>query len=306
MTADKSQQKASILYIAGFGRSGSTILSLFLGMHPSMFAVGEINWLFDLWQRQKKRCGCGERLRNCTFWGKVREHFVDALPQISLKDAARITLQCERLNPLGYQGNDEYAVIWQQIINSVSEISQSPIIIDSSKSAINSINRPVALSKACGFDVKLVYLLRDPRAVNWSTMRIRRDRIKHTGVIGDTWDTGKTLTHWLLTDRQVRSRLDQFPMSTIVRYEEFISHPTITLQQMERDLDLDLSYLIKLVEAKKPLRSEHMLGGDSTRLQDEVYLRPDSQEWRRNLPSLSRYMTEWTFRVFKHPYVSLD
>ncbi len=306
MAADENRQKVSVLYIAGFGRSGSTILSLLLGMHPSMFAVGEVNWLFDLWQRKKTRCGCRERLRNCSFWGEVREHFTEALPQISLEDAARITRQCERLSPLGYQVSDEYVAIWQQIIHSVSEISQCPIIIDSSKTAINSINRPQTLSKACNFDVKLVYLLRDPRAVNWSTMRLHRARVKHTGVLGDTWDTGKTIAHWLLTDRQVRSRLDQFPATTIVRYEEFVSHPTATLQQMQQDLDLDLSYLINIVEAKKPLRSEHMLGGDLVRTKDEVYLHPDSQGWRKNLPPLSRHMTEWTFRVFKHPYISLD
>lgn len=60
-----------VLYIAGWGRSGTTILDNVLGAYASVFSVGE---LYFLWQRglgQNRHCGCGEPLPSCPLWREV-------------------------------------------------------------------------------------------------------------------------------------------------------------------------------------------------------------------------------------------
>ena len=46
MTVEKSEDPG-ILYIAGYGRSGSTLLDSLLNDHPSIFGGGEMMWLFQ-------------------------------------------------------------------------------------------------------------------------------------------------------------------------------------------------------------------------------------------------------------------
>ena len=59
-----------VLYIAGLGRSGSTILQNVLGELESFFPGGEI---CSIGQRyvQKRLCGCKKPLAECDVWKRV-------------------------------------------------------------------------------------------------------------------------------------------------------------------------------------------------------------------------------------------
>ena len=61
-----------ILYIAGAGRSGSTLLERLLGQLPACVAVGEAR---HLWREDPTtaRCGCGRVLTECDHWRAVIE-----------------------------------------------------------------------------------------------------------------------------------------------------------------------------------------------------------------------------------------
>ena len=43
----------TIIYIAGYGRSGSTVLDIMLGDHPRIFSGGELTYLFDDYKRAR-------------------------------------------------------------------------------------------------------------------------------------------------------------------------------------------------------------------------------------------------------------
>jgi len=61
-----------VIYIAGSGRSGSTIMERALGEMPGFVNVGE---LIDLARRagDGERCGCGMAFTDCPFWMGVGE-----------------------------------------------------------------------------------------------------------------------------------------------------------------------------------------------------------------------------------------
>ena len=64
-----SDQK--VLYIGGFGRSGSTLVERILGQLPGFCSAGEIVFL---WQRgliDGQLCGCGVPVPECEFWSRV-------------------------------------------------------------------------------------------------------------------------------------------------------------------------------------------------------------------------------------------
>ena len=62
-----------IVYIAGSGHSGSTLLDRMLGQHPEIAALGEIHRFSLALHRQEGpfRCDCGETIRECGFWQEV-------------------------------------------------------------------------------------------------------------------------------------------------------------------------------------------------------------------------------------------
>ena len=60
-----SETDVKVLFLAGWGRSGTTIIDNILGEIDGFFSVGE---LYHLWGRglvQERRCGCGVPPRQC-------------------------------------------------------------------------------------------------------------------------------------------------------------------------------------------------------------------------------------------------
>ena len=69
-----SMNKIPLVYILGFGHSGSTMLDLALGAMPNAESVGEIIRLrkeID-WNHP---CTCGINLLDCPYWSKVRSFY---------------------------------------------------------------------------------------------------------------------------------------------------------------------------------------------------------------------------------------
>ena len=63
----------TVIYIAGSGRSGSTLLERVLGGMPGAVNVGELIDLFRRTAPLGERCGCGLAFPDCPFWSKVGE-----------------------------------------------------------------------------------------------------------------------------------------------------------------------------------------------------------------------------------------
>src|SRR4051794_27676515 len=62
-----------VLFLAGLGRSGTTLLERALGELPGVQPLGEV---IHLWQRSlvdDEPCGCGRAFSECEFWQGVGE-----------------------------------------------------------------------------------------------------------------------------------------------------------------------------------------------------------------------------------------
>ena len=66
-----SEMRNRVIYVAGYGRSGSTVVDIALGMHPEIFGAGEISAMCRHAWRENEFCACGERLSDCPVWGPV-------------------------------------------------------------------------------------------------------------------------------------------------------------------------------------------------------------------------------------------
>ena len=69
----KANDATTVVYIAGSGRSGSTLLERMLGGLPGFVNAGEINDMFRRMARYDELCGCGLAFSACDFWVGVGE-----------------------------------------------------------------------------------------------------------------------------------------------------------------------------------------------------------------------------------------
>ena len=139
---------AKLVYIGGYGRSGSTLLEYLLAAHPEVVACGEIERHLRVFAR-RRTCTCGEPARHCQVWGEFQH-------------------KSGRLEGL------DHTQLSLQVLDHISR--QYAVMVDSSKTAWGSTLMPFRLSKKLGKDFLLVHLVRDPRAVAWSTLRTKRDQ----------------------------------------------------------------------------------------------------------------------------------
>ena len=60
-----------VLYIAGWGRSGSTLLERLLAEVDGVTLLGEVVHLWERGVREDELCACGTAFSGCPFWSEV-------------------------------------------------------------------------------------------------------------------------------------------------------------------------------------------------------------------------------------------
>lgn len=132
-----------LVYIGGYGHSGSTLLEYLLAAHPKVLACGEV--ASALRERgRKERCTCGRTAKACPVWGELQSS-PDALDDWTHEGLALALLERAR---------EDY-----------------DIVVDSSKTPWNSVATPFRLVRDLGPRFTLLHIVRDPRAVSWSAVK---------------------------------------------------------------------------------------------------------------------------------------
>ena len=83
-----------LIYIGGYGRSGSTLLEYLLTSHPALVACGEVQRSvrkFDV--KRERLCTCGQKLPVCPVWGPFRRRW-DELKELPVDDLALTLIEC--------------------------------------------------------------------------------------------------------------------------------------------------------------------------------------------------------------------
>ncbi len=77
-----------LVYIGGYGHSGSTLLEYLLTASPHVLACGEVTSVLRE-HGWKNRCTCGERIKQCPVWGPIfaKSERLDGMTHESLIEA---------------------------------------------------------------------------------------------------------------------------------------------------------------------------------------------------------------------------
>jgi hypothetical protein len=142
---------AKLIYIGGYGHSGSTLLESLLTASPAVIGCGEIVGALRALAPERK-CSCGRVVRDCPVWSSIALMAPEEV--LRRRTHAKLTSELLRRVARDYEA-----------------------IIDSSKTAWRQALAPFQLRRRLGSDFVLVHMVRDPRGVAWSVMQ-RSLRIK--------------------------------------------------------------------------------------------------------------------------------
>lgn len=294
--------RSPVLFLGGFGRSGSTLVERLVGELPGACALGEVVHLWKRALRDDELCGCGERFHECPFWRKVGDlafggwgnldpQHVQSLKQSVDRNRYVPQLAAPRLRPALRRAVVEYVDLYERLYAAALQVSGASVVVDSSKHA----SLAFALRWSPQLDLRVLHVVRDSPGVahSWAK-RVRRPEAPGAEDYMPTYSPGKASLLWsahngmfeLLAARGVPTRR--------LRYEDLLADPAARLREVAAFAGLDAETAAALVvpaegdTAAVELSTMHTVSGNPMRFTTgRVTLRRDDA-WRSSLPSRER------------------
>jgi hypothetical protein len=284
----------TVIYIAGSGRSGSTLLERVLGDMPGAVNVGELIDLFRRTAPQGELCGCGETFASCPFWTCVGERAFGgwAAGQLAaihqLQNRVARQRHMPRLLAMPLAGPDfrndvaAYGASYRAVYQAIAGQAGARYVIDASKWP----SQALALSRA-GLDIRVIHLVRDVRGVAHSTSKrdvARPHAVQATDHMYNHVPV-EAAARWVGIQAEAELLRNCGLRVARMRYEDFISapQPAVTAALTALGLPPAPSDLAHVGEGRVVLASSHGLSGNPSRFRSgEITLRQD-EAWRKRM-----------------------
>lgn len=307
-TAGPAQdRRLPVLFIGGFGRSGSTLLERVMGQLSGYVAVGELVHLPQRGLIDDDTCGCGKAFSDCEFWAEVGLRAFGGWDQVEdwrdrqrLVDRKRFIPELLRpFQPSYRRALRRHADRLSALYRAIAEVAGAEVVVDSSKHASTAL----LLHHVPGISPIVVHLVRDSRGVaySWSRQVVRPETADGQLMVRyGPWSAAQqylqhnALFHLLALVRTPR---------IFVRYEDFVAEPEAALRRILDEAGLpdprheDLAFIradgagATTVE----LEPDHSVAGNPMRFTTgRLELRQDDR-WRQEMkPSQRRLVTAVT------------
>ena len=265
--------------IAGFPRSGSTLLGDILGSAPGVTHLGETAVIFR--RRPLSRCSCGASIPACEFWGPA----VAALSVASGRDADAVDRDITRIVH-GRRKPAPYLVdFFASLLRHAATRTGSRVLVDSSNWPSFGRLLDTATGGECGY----IHLVRDPRAAIHSRtrggMQYLLDGASAPRVTASVVQDSR---RWNLWNRQAEKLAGVGTVYTRVRYEDLVRDPSATLAEVTTELDLPS---VAASGNRVEIDRRHVIGGSRGARNGTVEV-VDNDDWRRESTPTRRALVE--------------
>jgi hypothetical protein len=228
-----------VLYIGGFGRSGSTLVERILGQLPGFCSSGEVVFL---WQRgliDGQLCGCGTPVPECDFWSRVGKTAFGGWDQIDAHEMLALQKRVDRnryipsmvapkLRPAAQADMDRYTEVLSKLYRAIGEVSGARVVIDASKHASTAF----LLRRVPGIDLRVVHLVRDSRGVAYSwTKEVKKPEVTGDDAFMPVYSPSSSGRQWLAYNL-LFDALGVVDKTMILRYEALMAQPREGLERI--------------------------------------------------------------------------
>ena len=294
MTADQK-----VLYIGGFGRSGSTLVERILGQLPGFCSSGEVVFI---WQRgliDGQLCGCGVPVPECEFWSRVGKTAFGGWEQIDPHEMLALQKRVDRnryipsmvapkLRPAAAADMARYTEVLSKLYRAIGEVAGARVVIDASKHASTAF----LLRRVPGIDLRVVHLVRDSRGVAYSwTKEVKKPEVTSDDAFMPQYSPSSSGRQWVAYNL-LFDALGLLDRTMLLRYEALMANPREGLERILAFVDEPITPFDFLgfdaAGGSVNLGCDHTVAGNPMRFhQGRLDLRLD-QAWTTKLPERDR------------------
>ncbi len=233
-----------LLFIAGYGRNGGTLVDRVLGAYPGAVSLGEFRFVWLKGMVRNELCSCGVAFRRCPFWNAVFEKAyggfdaVDAEEVIALYrsvDRSRyVPLLALARRPAWLESRlGKLRAILAPLYRAVAEVSGAETLVDSSKFA----GYGWVLAGMEGFHLDVLHLVRDPRATAYSWAKLReKPEVRESRALMPRASTVSAALQWTYRNMAAETLASHGGRYRRVRYEDLAADPMEAFEVLRRDL----------------------------------------------------------------------
>ena len=299
--------KIKVLYIAGFERSGSTILNRVLGQIDGFVAWGELR---DIWQHgiaENRPCTCGNLFADCLAWQQVFDKAFDDIDQLNLSKIKELQ-EKTRLMVLPHyfgimkdesfkQKANQYFTYLEKLYQAIQLTTGSKVIVDSTKASWYGY----VLGLLPSIDLSVVHIVRNPKGICYSL-----ERHKQKGEPESQWyNPLHASLSWNFKNYAVEMLLNS-PEKRYLRisYEDFIQNPQMIIESILDLIEEKVTSLPFVDRTTVKMGVDHIITGSPSSRSNigTVKLLPD-EKWKQSMNILDKALiTSLTFPCFKKYY----
>lgn len=248
-------------------------------------AVGELRYV---WQRgliENRLCGCGETFSTCAFWKEVvarafPDGDVDSHRFVALQDRGTRMRQLPATFASRRRARarlEDYPEVLSRLVRAIADVAGAHTVVDSSKLPPYG----AILRLAPDIDLRVVHLVRDPRATAYSWQQakdqpdrgvpgtMQRQSAVKSALLWSTWNSAAEALGRSLGASYLR-----------LQYEDLIADPETSLRAVLRLIGTPDSALPLVEPHRVALAQSHTVAGNPDRFHSgAVDLRPD-ERWK--------------------------
>jgi Sulfotransferase domain len=296
-----------VIFVAGFGRSGTTLLERALGELPAVQPLGEV---IHLWRRSlvdDELCGCGVAFSRCEFWRAVGAVAFGGWENVDVSAIEAARRGADRLRSIPtlvrrwrpgstLRSAQVLAEYHRRLYAAAAHVSGADVVVDSSKHS----SLPYSLRTDPALDLRVVHVIRDSRGVAYSwTKSVERPEAASGG---ERWMTRysprRAALLWSAHNASVAVLRRSGTPVMAVRYESFVEQPRRVIAAVARfaalDVDEDATSFVHGAELE--LAPAHTASGNPLRFRSGRIRLTQDDAWHEQLPPADqRLVTALTY-----------
>lgn len=280
-----------ILYIAGFERSGSTIVNRVFGQIEGFIAWGELR---DIWEHailENRFCSCGMLFHDCKTWQAIlKQGFggieqIDALKLIDSLKQAKKHIALNKILPVPVSPSPAvklYFAYLSKFYSAIQSVTNCRVIVDSTKASWYG----AVLNEIPDLDVYTLHLVRDPRGVCQSLQRRKLE-----GEPECQWyNPVHASLSWMLKNAAVESFLKSPEERYLqMKFEDFVAQPKASLAAVLKMIGEESADLSFLQGESVQMKTDHIFTGSPSSRSNvgSVKLKAD-ERWKQEMTDLDK------------------
>jgi hypothetical protein len=269
----------AIVYIVGYGHSGSTIVGGSLATDQSLvWNAGAVWPVPNFFPRSSASCSCGEKVSECSFWNGVKtryEEYSYDFDFTQLKSLApywedeRLSVyqrllreaRCLRRGRITSYLFERYRFLSRAFFNAIADEASAEIIVDSSKNVSRGFARLLTFP-----EYYVVHLIRNvkgvvismkkPMILHHENDRMRAGRSAVRTALG--WTLRNLQSLWLIHQSHQTSmtwKLESFTEAPLAHVQEFDRYTKLPIRSDVNDIVLASQH----IAAGNPLRQKNRI-----------------------------------------------